>query len=288
MRWLITGGAGMLGTDLAAELEARDIEYVALGSKELDVTDAEAIAELITDVRPDVVANCAAYTAVDAAEEDEPSAFAVNAVAPQLLAHAANEVGATFIQFSTDYVFGGDAETPYEVDEPLNPLGAYGRTKAAGEWAAAKENRQTYIVRTAWLYGASGPCFPKTMAQLLQKHGTVNVVSDQFGQPTWTKDLARLTVDLVTSDAPFGIYHGTASGETSWAGFTKEIAKNLGMSKDSVKPVSSEEFVRPAPRPSYSVLSHDQFQDTDVEPIGNWLTRWEVAAPEVLASTAPN
>lgn len=283
MAWLITGGAGMLATDVVEELQARGQEYVAVDVDELDITDPKAVLELVSDLKPEVIINCAAYTAVDAAEEDEATAFAVNAVGPQHLAQAAKNVGATYVQISTDYVFGGDASTPYRATDPLLPVGAYGRTKAAGEWASLFENPNTYVVRTAWLYGAGGACFPKTMARLLKSNGTVKVVDDQFGQPTWTKDLARVVVDLVQKEAPFGVYHGTSDGETSWHGFTEEIAESLGFSPSVVQAVTSEEFVRPAPRPSYSVLDHDRFEDAGVTPIGPWRERWAAAAPSILS-----
>ena len=283
MAWLVTGGAGMLATDVIGELQARGQEYVAVDVDELDITDPEAVEEFVSELKPEVIVNCAAYTAVDAAEEDEAAAFTVNAVGPQHLAHAAKNVGATFVQISTDYVFGGDASTPYRTTDPLRPVGAYGRTKAAGEWASLYENPGTYVVRTAWLYGAGGACFPKTMARLLESNGSVKVVDDQFGQPTWTKDLPRVVVDLVQQEAPFGVYHGTSEGETSWCGFTQAIAESLGLSPTAVQPVTSEEFVRPAPRPSYSVLDHDRFEAAGVAPIGPWRQRWAEASPSVLA-----
>lgn len=274
----------MLAADLQAELKGRGIEFVALGREDLDITNLDQTTAVVARLRPAVIANCAAYTAVDQAEEDEAAAFLLNAVGPQNLAVAANNVGAKLLHVSTDYVFSGAAEQPYLADEPLQPLGAYGRTKAAGEWAAQANHPATYIVRTAWLYGAGGPCFPKTMARLLEEHSTVKVVDDQFGQPTWAKDVARVLVDLDESGAQPGVYHATSSGKTSWFGFTEQIARSLGFPEGGVEPVNSSQFVRPAPRPSYSVLDHQTLRAAGVEPIGDWVQRWQEAAPKVLGS----
>ncbi|HHW82441.1 MAG TPA: dTDP-4-dehydrorhamnose reductase [Actinomycetales bacterium] len=279
MKWIVTGAGGMLGTDLVAALERRGHEVLALDSDSLDITDGGATADL---PGADVIANCAAYTAVDAAEEDEATAFTVNAVGAQLLARAAAARGASLVHVSTDYVFGGDASEPYGEQDPLGPLSAYGRTKAAGEWAVRAEHPQHYIVRTAWLYGANGPCFPKTMARLATERDRLSVVSDQVGQPTWTRDLADLMIRLVEAEAPWGTYHGTSSGQVSWHGFTRAIVESMGRDPEMVEATTSDAFVRPAPRPAYSVLGHDALIATGVEPIGPWQERWLEAASSVL------
>lgn len=280
MRWLVAGAAGMLGSDLVARLGAAH-EVRGLGRAELDVTDAGSVAAAVRDV--DVVVNCAAWTAVDDAEAAEAAAFTLNAVAPQLLARAAREAGARMVQISTDYVFDGQATAPYAEDAALVPASAYGRTKAAGEWAVRAEAPDHLIVRTAWLYGANGGCFPKTMARLAGTHAELQVVADQVGQPTWTADLGDLVVRLVEAGAAPGTYHGTASGQVSWHGFTREIVASLGKDPAMVKETTSAAFVRPAPRPAYSVLGHEALRAAGVEPIGDWAQRWRVAAPEVLA-----
>lgn len=282
MVWFITGGAGMLAEDMRKTLEEKGIQYVSATRAELDVSDTRGLQRWFERIRPTVVVNCAAYTAVDNAEKDEAAAFRVNATGVENLARACAETGATLVQISTDYVFDGEAKTPYREDDPLSPLGAYGRTKAAGEWAGRASNPKTYVVRTAWLYGAGGPCFPKTMARLLESRGEVDVVADQTGQPTWTSDVARIVADLVLGDAPYGTYHATSSGQTTWFGFTEAIAESIGAPKSCVKPVTSEEFTRPAPRPTYSVLGHEALTAAGVLPIGNWKDRWQVAAPQVL------
>lgn len=282
MAWLIAGGNGMLAQDVQAELAARGIDYDAPDRDRLDITSPTQIARFLEETAPEVVVNCAAYTAVDAAEEDEAAAFALNATAPQLLARATAACGATLVQVSTDYVFPGEADRDLDEGEPVGPLSAYGRTKAAGEWAVRAENPHSYVTRTAWLYGEGGPCFPKTLARVLQQNGQANVVDDQYGQPTWTKDVARVIVDLVERSAPYGTYHATSAGKTTWYGFTRAIAETLGISPEAVHPVSTQDFPRPAPRPKWSVLGHRALVDAGVEPIGQWRQRWSVAAPAVL------
>jgi len=230
----------------------------------------------------DVVVNCAAWTAVDDAESQEAAAFDLNAVAPQLLARAAREAGARMVQISTDYVFDGQAGEPYAEDAALAPRSAYGRTKVAGEWAVRAENPDHLVVRTAWLYGAHGGCFPKTMARLAADRPELQVVADQVGQPTWTADVADLVVRLVEAQVPAGTYHATSSGQVSWHGFTRAIVESLGKDPEMVRETTSDAFVRPAPRPSYSVLGHAALQRVGVEPIGDWAQRWSVAAPTVL------
>jgi dTDP-4-dehydrorhamnose reductase len=172
---------------------------------------------------------------------------------------------------STDYVFDGHATEPYAEDTPRDPINAYGRTKAAGEeLALAAHPDGTYVVRTAWLYGAGGPNFAKTMVKLADSHETVSVVDDQLGQPTWTGDLAARIVELLDADAPAGIYHGTNSGEATWYGFARAVFAQAGLDPERVKPTDSATFVRPAPRPSYSVLGHDAWAKAGLPPMRPW------------------
>ncbi|PWC07442.1 dTDP-4-dehydrorhamnose reductase [Mycetocola zhujimingii] len=267
VRYLITGASGMLGTDLQKALAGRDV--TALGRTELDVTDIDAVRAAVAG--NDVVINAAAYTKVDDAESHEDDAFAVNATGAKNLAGAAREAGARLVQVSTDYVFRGDASAPYTEDSPRDPISAYGRTKAAGEVAALAEHPDgTYIVRTAWLYGEHGPNFAATMLRLAATHPTVSVVTDQLGQPTWTADLASQIVSLVDAEAPAGIYHGTNGGEASWFDFTRAIFEEVGLDPDRVKPTDSSAFVRPAPRPAYSVLGHDAWRTAGLAPMRHW------------------
>ncbi|WP_407341757.1 dTDP-4-dehydrorhamnose reductase [Pengzhenrongella phosphoraccumulans] len=280
MRWLVTGAAGMLGQDLVGALRAHGEEVTATDRPELDITDAAAVDAAVAGY--DVVANCAAYTAVDAAEKNEGAAFTINAVGPQMLARAAQTHGARMVQVSTDYVFDGTGTTPYREGAPLAPRSAYGRTKGAGEWAVRAEAPDHLIVRTAWLYGAGGSCFPKTIARVAAERGGLDVVDDQFGQPTWTSDLADLILRLVAAKAPSGTYHGTSSGVASWHEFAQAAVAAAGLDPAIVHTTTSEAFVRPAPRPAYSVLGHDALTAIGIEPIGDWARRWAKASQLVI------
>lgn len=250
-RYVVTGAGGMLGTDLRRMLTGREV--TALTRSELDITDADAVRAAVAGA--DVVINAAAYTRVDDAETHEADAFAVNATGAGLLADAAAAAGARLVHVSTDYVFDGAATSPYPEDTPRAPVGAYGRTKAAGEELVLR-HPEVYLVRTAWLYGADGPNFARTMRRLAGERETVDVVTDQVGQPTWSHDLAAAIVRLLDAEAPFGIYHGTNAGAASWFDFARAIFEESGLDPDRVRPTDSAAFVRPAPRPAYSVLGH--------------------------------
>lgn len=281
MRYLIAGANGMLGTDIQKALAGREV--AALGRADLDVTDLGAVRDAVRG--SDIVINAAAYTRVDDAETDEAAAFAVNAAGAENLAIAAAESGARLVQISTDYVFRGDANSPYREDSPREPLSAYGRTKAAGEeLALAAHPDGTYVVRTAWLYGEHGPNFAATMVRLAGSNPTVAVVTDQLGQPTWTHDLARQIVALCDSDAPAGVFHGTNSGEASWFDFARAVFEEVGLDPDRVRPTDSSAFVRPAPRPGYSVLGHDAWAAAGLEPMRQWR---DALAEAVAAGAVP-
>jgi len=273
----------MLGQDLVELAQAAGAQVTSLDLPAIDITDPDSVAAAFAGQQYDVVVNCAAWTAVDAAEDSEPQAFLVNAVGPANLARAAAAQGARLVQISTDYVFPGDATQPYAELAHIGPKGAYGRTKAAGEWAVAANTDDYLIVRTAWLYGAGGPNFPKTMARLAADRDVLTVVDDQKGQPTWTRDLADLIIRLIAAKAPSGIYHGTSQGAVTWNGFAKAIMNSLG-SATRVDPVSSAAFAAKAPRPAYSVLDHSALRNIGVAPIGDWQERWEQAAPSILSS----
>lgn len=267
MRILITGAGGMLGRDLQIALADRPV--TAATRSELDITDAEAAADAVAG--HDVVVNCAAYTAVDAAESDEEAAHLINASGAENLARASARHGARLIQLSTDYVFAGDATTPYAEDAPLAPVSAYGRTKADGErLTRAAHPDGTIIVRTAWLYGEHGPNFAATMLKLAADRETLTVVDDQRGQPTWTADLAAQLVRLIDSPVTSGVFHGTASGETTWFGFARAVFEEAGLEPARVQPTDSASFVRPAPRPAYSVLAHSAWAENELAPPRDW------------------
>ena len=286
MRWLVTGSTGMLGTDLVSLLKDRGEDVTAATRATVDLLDLEAVTALVAG--HDVVVNCAAWTAVDDAEAHEDEALTANGTFPDVLARACAETGAWLVQVSTDYVFDGSARAPYSEDAPTNPVSAYGRTKAVGEAAVRTAlPERSLVVRTAWLYGAHGGCFPKTMARLVRERGAVAVVTDQVGQPTWTRDVADLVVRLVEAGAPAGTYHATSSGQCSWFEFTRAVIEADGGDPAVVGETTSDAFPRPAPRPAYSVLGHDALVRAGVEPIGDWRERWAAAAPEVLADLGP-
>ena len=279
---LVTGVGGQLSDDLLEQVrDAKDTFARGLTIKDLDITDAFGVQDMVVGwdriVRSDspdhrlVVVNCAAYTAVDAAETDEETAYAVNAAGPALLATACAKVGARLIHVSTDYVFPGDAGRPYEVDDPTGPKGAYGRTKLAGELAVREILPEaSYVVRTAWLYGTTGKNFVKTMARLERERETISVVADQHGSPTWSRDLAAGLLALAGSDAPAGTYHATNRGATTWHGFAQAIFEELGADPQRVQPVSTEDYPVPAPRPAYSVLSPRAWDEAGLPPLQDW------------------
>jgi dTDP-4-dehydrorhamnose reductase len=271
----------MLGTDLVDVVHGHGHDVTGVDRAEVDITVPGALASHVEGC--DVVVNCAAWTAVDDAESHEAQAFALNATGAGLLASEAARAGARLVQISTDYVFDGTGTSPYPEDAPVAPRSAYGRTKAAGEWAVRALVPDHLVVRTAWLYGAHGSCFPKTIAAAGAEHGSLRVVDDQVGQPTWTRDLAGLVVALVEAGVPTGIYHGTSSGEVSWWGFAQEVVTAVGLHPQIVAPSATDVGARPAPRPAYSVLGHDALRRVGVEPIGPWDERWMQARAEVLA-----
>lgn len=279
MRVLITGANGMLGRDLQAALAGHEV--TALARADLDVTDAAAVAAAVHG--HDAVVNCAAYTKVDDAETHEDLAYAVNATGPANLAATCAETGARLVTVSTDYVFDGNATEPYAEDLPRDPINAYGRTKAAGEeLALAAHPAGTYVVRTAWLYGEHGPNFAQTMLNLAKTKDAWSVVDDQLGQPTWTADLAAQIVTLLETGAPAGIYHGTNSGQATWFEFARAVLDEVGLDSERITPTDSASFVRPAARPSYSVLGHDAWAAAGIAE----MRPWRAALADAVASGA--
>jgi dTDP-4-dehydrorhamnose reductase len=282
MRYLVTGAAGMLGRDLQTALAGRDV--TALSRAEFDVTDPAAVRSLVKG--HDVIINCAAFTKVDAAETDEDAAYAINAAGVDHLATAAASTGARLVSISTDYVFNGTATTPYPEDGSREPISAYGRTKAAGEELALSRHPDgTYIVRTAWLYGAHGPNFAKTMLRLAKTKETWAVVDDQIGQPTWTADLAAQIVLMLDSEAPAGIYHGTNSGQTTWFEFARAVLEERGIDPSRITRTDSTSFALPAPRPSYSVLGHGAWDRVGLPEMRDW--RAALAAASIQGAIDP-
>jgi dTDP-4-dehydrorhamnose reductase len=268
MRVVVTGAAGQLGKDVLLELARKNHQAYGLDRQQLDITIEKDVMAYISEVKPDVILHCAAYTNVDAAEENEDAAYAVNAAGTEYLAKAASQTGAKMLYVSTDYVFDGSANEPYEVDEPTKALGAYGRTKLAGEQLLQKHLDEFFIVRTAWVFGIHGNNFVKTMLRLGKERGEVGVVHDQVGSPTYTVDLAQFMVELMETDK-YGVYHATNSGICSWYEFAVEIFKQAELDV-KVNPLTSDQFPRPAARPKYSVLSKKRIEQEGLKPLRDW------------------
>ncbi len=272
MRVLVVGSRGQLGSDLTEVIaDRREVDVLAVDLPDIDITDPASVRRVLDSFPADVVVNCAAWTAVDDAETNEAAALRVNGLGPRVLAEACAESGAWLVQVSTDYVFDGEATTPYSEDQAPDPRSAYGRTKLAGEVAVREVlPDRHYVVRTAWLYGRNGANFVKTMARLEGERETVSVVDDQRGQPTYSLDLAEQILALLDARPPAGTFHSTNSGEVTWFGFTQEIFRLLGADPARVLPTTSAEFVRPAPRPTYSVLGHEKWAAAGIAPMRPW------------------
>jgi dTDP-4-dehydrorhamnose reductase len=285
MTWLITGGTGQLGTALSQELGDHGTLFHAWGSQDLDITQGAKVRDMISQLSPTVIINCAGWTDVDGAESNEQQASRVNGDGAENIAQAAKNCAAKLIHISTDYVFSGESDSPWQIGERINPQSAYGRTKADGEsrvYGAYPENSS--IVRTAWLYSPWGKNFALTMTRLAMKGDVVvPVVNDQMGQPTSATDLAKQIVDLGITTAPAGIYHGTNSGQGTWFEFAQEIFKLLGVDANRVVPISSSEYPRAAKRPPYSVLNHDAWAKTTVKPMRDWRIALEEAMPSIIS-----
>ena len=267
MKWAVLGHAGMLGQDFMSALAPKQV--TGFDRAEFDITNFDSVKSILSGF--DVVVNCAAWTAVDEAEEKEAAALAINGDGPKNVAKVCNYIGAKLVHISTDYVFSGEAKTPYAETAEVGPKSAYGRTKLVGELAVRQHlPNDHYLVRTAWLYGEHGPNFLKTMINLEKTKDTISVVNDQVGQPTWTKDLVSQVIAMISADVPSGTYHATSSGQTSWFGLTQRIFEMIGADPNRVLPTSTESFPRPAPRPAFSVLGHDKWKSVGMNPIRAW------------------
>jgi len=286
MSWLVTGGSGQLGIAVSRESDKLGIPFDAWSSKDLDITQSSSVSEAIEKLSPKVIINCAAWTDVDGAESNELSAAKVNSYGAENLAFSAKFCSAKLIHVSTDYVFSGESQTPWQTADEINPQSAYGRSKAEGESRVlAIYPKNSFVVRTAWLYSPWGRNFAKTITKLaVNGEGEVRVVNDQVGQPTSAMDLAKQLVELGLSTSPAGIYHGTNSGLATWFEFAQEIFKLTGADVGRVTPVSSSEYPRPARRPSYSVLSHDAWASTSVKPMRDWRIALAEAMPAIISA----
>lgn len=279
MRILVIGHGGQLGSALMQVLQrGGDHDVLGVDFPDIDIADSASVAAAFESASPEVVVNCAAYTAVDAAEEDEDRALAINGRGPRLLAEQCRERGAWLVHVSTDYVFDGTATSPYAEDAVPSPASAYGRTKLAGDRAVQEVLPDShYLIRTAWLYGLQGSNFVKTMLRLERDRDSVSVVTDQVGQPTYAADLAEQIRLVIERRPAAGTYHGTNSGEVSWCGFTREIFRLAGADPERVLPTTSADFVRPAPRPAYSVLGHDRWTQQGLPEMRPWQEALEQA-----------
>lgn len=284
-RWLVTGAGGMLGRHLTLRLG--DEPVIALDRRGLDITDADAVEKAVDCHRPQIIVNCAAWTATDDAERQPDAAWRINVTGTRNLARAARRHGSILLHISSDYVFPGTAGTPYSEDAPTDPCNTYGRTKAAAEREVLDLLPGTgYVVRTAWLYGSWGRNFVDTMIGLENSRETVQVVDDQRGQPTWAEDVADLLVRLGrgarTGGIPPGIYHATSQGEVAWHGLAQEVFRLLGADPSRVLPVTSGELGLAAARPAYSALSHAGWRHTGIRPLRHWRSALHDAFPILL------
>ena len=265
---LVTGITGQLGYDVAKELERRGEKFIATSRKEINLLTEDGAKNFILEKKPDAVIHCAAYTQVDKAESEAEIALTVNGLGTRWIATACREIGAKMIYVSTDYVFGGDGRTPYEISDEKNPVNTYGRSKLLGEDAVAAILEKNFIVRTSWVFGINGKNFVKTMLNLAENHDKVKVVDDQVGSPTYTADLAPLLCDMIKTDK-YGFYHATNEGFCSWADFAKEIFKQAGK-KVEVEKIATADYPTPAKRPFNSRLSKKSLDDAGFKRLPSW------------------
>lgn len=277
MKFLVTGVKGQLGFDVMNELDKRGYEAIGVDIEEMDITDEASVKSVISEVNPDVVVHCAAWTAVDAAEDEEniPKVTAVNAKGTEYIAKVCKEIDAKMVYISTDYVFNGQGEKPWKPEDEREPLNVYGQSKYEGEVAVQEILDKYFIVRIAWVFGVNGKNFIKTMVNLGKTHDKLTVVCDQIGTPTYTYDLARLLVDMTETDK-YGVYHATnEGGYISWYDFTVEIMKQAGQYDDKynqvqVSPVGSDQYPAKAKRPSNSRMDKSKLVENGFEPLPTW------------------
>ena len=267
MKILITGSDGMLGHDLADVLKGKH-ELILTTSKTLDITDKNHVIDFVSSQKPDMLINAAAYTDVDGCEKNQELAYSVNGEGVRNLAMACKKIGCGLVHISTDYVFNGENTRPWVEDDETGPISVYGKSKLEGEKAICEILDKYFILRTAWLYGVNGRNFPKTMLELSENHSKITVVYDEVGTPTYTLDLAQAISKLIETDC-YGIYHLTNSGSCSWCEFARYIFEIAGADVEVV-PVTADEFARPAPRPSYSVLENKNWVENGFEPLRNY------------------
>ncbi|MEH7400116.1 dTDP-4-dehydrorhamnose reductase [Gottfriedia acidiceleris] len=268
MKVLVTGYGGQLGYDVVQECEQRGLNVKGCSRKELDITKKESVFSLVDSYKPDVIIHCAAYTAVDKAEDDKENCWNVNVEGTRSLVEAAKKHHSKFIYISTDYVFNGKGESPFSEGDQPDPIGYYGLTKYEGEKVVQSFIENYFIIRISWVFGVNGNNFIKTMLRLSETRDELNIVGDQIGSPTYTVDLASLIVDLIKSDK-YGIYHATNEGFTSWADFAEEIFKQTD-SKTLVKSIASEDYPTRAARPKNSRLANQKLVENGFQSLPSW------------------
>lgn len=280
---LVTGKQGQVGWELERSLAPLG-QVIALNRADCDLSNPVAIRALVQTVKPNIIVNPAAYTAVDKAETEQALAFAVNATAPAVFAEEAKKIGASLIHYSTDYVFDGSANTPYQEEAKTNPLNVYGASKLAGEQAIIASGADTIILRTTWVYGNRGNNFLRTILRLAASKPELKIIADQLGAPTWSRMLAEATSAIIAQQAgqPFaeksGIYHLSGAGQTSWHGFAQAIVKNaldagqtLALNVNNIQAIPATDYPLPAPRPAYSTLNNQKIADA----FGIYLPDWQ-------------
>ena len=289
MRILLTGAAGQVGTEFQ-RASAHLGEIIALDRSQCDLSNPESIRNAVRSIKPHVIVNAAAYTAVDKAESERDKAFAVNAVAPGVLAEEARSLNALLIHYSTDYVFDGSKTSPYEEDDATNPLGEYGRSKLMGEKRISASGARAVTLRTSWVYGSHGKNFLLTILRLARQRPELKIVADQFGSPTAARDIARATVRIIEQQSspvhpngretpPNGIYHMTAQGVTSWFGFAQAIVDRAELpNSPQIVPIPSSDYPTPAQRPANSAMSNKKFESD----FGFRLPAWQDTLSEVM------
>lgn len=268
MKILVTGYTGQLGYDVVQQGLKQGLNMVGIGSRDLDITNEKAVSQYIKTVKPDTIIHCAAYTAVDRAEDDKDTCQYVNVNGTNNLAEAAKEINAKFMYISTDYVLSGEGQTPFKETDETSPIGHYGRTKLEGEEVVKKLLNKWFIVRISWVFGINGNNFVKTMLRLGETRNELNVVGDQFGSPTYTSDLAKLIIDMVKTNK-YGIYHASNEGFCSWADFAQEIFRQADI-KVKVNSISTEEYPTRAVRPKNSRMSKQKLIDNGFHPLPKW------------------
>lgn len=269
MRVLVTGARGQLGTDVVNELTKRGFEAIGVDVQEMDITDAAACRGVIAESKPDAVIHCAAYTAVDAAEDNTELCGKINGQGTRNIAEVCRDLDIKMMYISTDYVFNGQGVAPWQPDDLREPLNAYGKSKYEGELAIEELLSKFFIVRIAWVFGLNGKNFVTTMLRLGKENGAVGVVDDQIGSPTYTLDLARLLVDMILTDR-YGRYHATNEGLCSWYDFAVEIFKQAGMPEVKVTALSSDAFKAKAKRPTNSRISKEKLSENGFERLPSW------------------